>query len=52
MALLLPILLVIGFGVICGGVLSLFHKGDGKSNWTVLPKSYLLVVVLVLLIAI
>ncbi|WP_170309661.1 hypothetical protein [Litorilituus lipolyticus] len=52
MALILPILLVIGFGIVCGGVLSLFHKDDGKSNWIVLPKSYLFVALLVLLIAI
>lgn len=52
MALLIPIFLVIVFGIACGGVLSFFHKDDGASNWTVLPKSFVFVAILVFLIAI
>ena len=52
MALIIPIFLVIGFGIICGGVLSIFHKDNNVSNWLILPKSIVFVVVIVMFIVI
>ncbi len=52
MALIIPIFLVIGLGVICGGVLSMFHKDNNVSNWLILPKSIVFVAALVMFIVI